>query len=197
MTTDPLVESELTEPIGPSVSEGKAVAKTGTRIRPLPFLLAFVIAVLAFLALGTAVALGMSQMYGGRVLPSVHVGSADLSGLTREQAITKLTTEYAYLSDGQVTVETPVGTAKITYKEIGRGPDVEAMADAALQVGRQGDPIANAAAAVRAVATGTDRLQRCSGQRRSGRRRRHGLQGDPRRGRPRDRRGGYSRFHPG
>jgi vancomycin resistance protein YoaR len=154
MTTDPLVESELTEPIGPSVSEGKAVAKAGTRIRPLPFLLAFVIAVLAFLALGTAVALGMSQMYGGRVLPSVHVGSADLSGLTREQAITKLTTEYAYLSDGQVTVETPVGTAKITYKEIGRGPDVEAMADAALQVGRQGDPIANAAAAVRAVATG-------------------------------------------
>jgi vancomycin resistance protein YoaR len=116
--------------------------------------MAFVIAVVAFLALGTAVAFGMSHMYDGRILPSVHVGNVDVSGLNREQAIAKLTAEYAYLSDGQVTVQTPVGTAKITYKEIGRAPDVNAMADAALQVGRQGDPIANAAAAVRTVATG-------------------------------------------
>jgi vancomycin resistance protein YoaR len=154
MTTDPLVESEPTEPIGPPVSEKVAKPKTRASLRPLPFLFAFVVAVVAFLALGTAVALGVSRMYEGRILPSVHVGSVDLSGLNREQAISKLTTEYGYLSDGQVTVQTPVGAAKITYKEIGRGPDAAAMADAALQVGRQGDPIANAAAAVRAVATG-------------------------------------------
>src|ERR1035437_7051171 len=154
MTTDPPVESEPTEPIGPSVSEKVAKPKTGASLRPLPFLFAFVIAAVVFLALGTAVALGMSRMYDGRILPSVHVGSVDLSGLNRGQAISKLTAEYGYLSDGQVTVQTPVGAAKITYKEIGRGPDAAAMADAALQVGRQGDPIANAAAAVRAVATG-------------------------------------------
>ena len=170
MTADPLVESELTEPMEPSVSEGeaepvvepvgpsaspvKSASRFGLGVRPLPFLMAFVIAVVAFLALGTAVAFGMSHMYDGRILPSVHVGNVDVSGLNREQAIAKLTAEYAYLSDGQVTVQTPVGTAKITYKEIGRAPDVNAMADAALQVGRQGDPIANAAAAVRAVATG-------------------------------------------
>ena len=154
MTTDPLVESEPTEPIGPSVSEKVAKPKAGASLRPLPFLFAFVIAVVVFLALGTAVALGMSRMYDGRILPSVHVGSVDLSGLNRGQAISKLTAEYGYLSDGQVTVQTPVGAAKITYKEIGRDPDAAAMADAALQVGRQGDPIANAAAAVRAVATG-------------------------------------------
>src|ERR1035437_358191 len=153
MTTDPLVESELTEPTGPSVSD-EAEPKRGAGIRPLPFVFAFVIAVVAFLALGTAVAVGMSQMYGGRILPSVHVGSVDLSGLTRQQAVEKLTADYAYLSDGQVTVKTPVGTAKITYKEIGRGPDVGAMADAALEVGRQGDPITNAATTVRAVAAG-------------------------------------------
>jgi vancomycin resistance protein YoaR len=154
MTTDPLDESEATESIEPSVSEKVAEPKSGAGIRPLPFLFAFAIAVVAFLALGTAVALGVSQMYDGRILPSVHVGNVDLSGLTREQAVVKLTADYGYLSDGQVTVETPVGTAKITYKEIGRGPDVDSMADAALEVGHQGDPIANAAAAVRAVATG-------------------------------------------
>ncbi|HEX7430708.1 MAG TPA: hypothetical protein VF293_00825, partial [Candidatus Limnocylindrales bacterium] len=117
MTTDPLDESEATESIEPSVSEKVAEPKSGAGIRPLPFLFAFAIAVVAFLALGTAVALGVSQMYDGRILPSVHVGNVDLSGLTREQAVVKLTADYGYLSDGQVTVETPVGTAKITYKE--------------------------------------------------------------------------------
>ena len=155
MTTDPLEESELTEATeGPSMSGKAAEPKSGAGFRPLPFLFAFVIAVVAFLALGTAVALGVSRMYDGRILPSVHVGSVDLSGLTRDQAVAKLTSEYGYLSDGQVTVVTPVGTAKITYKEVGRGPDVDAMANAALEVGRRGDLITNAAAAVRAVATG-------------------------------------------
>jgi vancomycin resistance protein YoaR len=154
MITDSLDESELTEPIGPTVSTTEAAPKTRAGFRPLPFLLAFVIAVVALLALGTAVALGMSRMYDGRILPSVHVGSVDLSGLTRDQAIAKLTTDYGYLSNGQVTVKTPLGSEKITYQEIGRGPDAEAMADAALNVGRQGNPIANAAEAVRAVAAG-------------------------------------------
>jgi vancomycin resistance protein YoaR len=154
MTTDPLVESELSEPVGPSVSLQKAKPKTGSSLRPLPFLFAFAIAVVAFLAIGTAVALGMSQMYSGRILPSVHVGNVDLSGLNRDQAVAKLTAEYSYLSEGQVTVQTPVGTAKITYKEIGRGPDAAAMADAALKVGHQGDPIADAATTVRVVAAG-------------------------------------------
>ena len=153
-TTDPLVESELSEPMRPSVSVPEVKPKSRSSFRPLPFLLAFAIAVVAFLAIGTAVALGMSQMYSGRILPSVHVGNVDLSGLNREQAIAKLTAEYSYLSDGQVTVQTPVGTAKITYKEIGRGPDVAAMADAALKVGHQGGPIADAATTVRAVAAG-------------------------------------------
>jgi vancomycin resistance protein YoaR len=153
MTTDPLVEPELSEPVGPSVSQ-KGKPKTGSSFRPLPFLLAFAVAVVAFLAIGTAVAMGMSQMYSGRILPSVHVGNVDLSGLNRDQAIAKLTADYSYLSEGQVTVQTPVGTAKITYKEIGRGPDAAAMADAALKVGHQGSPIADAATTVRAVAAG-------------------------------------------
>ncbi len=154
MTTDPLVESELSEPVGPSVLVQKARSKTGSNLRPLPFLIAFAVAVVAFLALGTAVAFGMSQMYSGRILPSVHVGNVDLSGLNREEAAAKLTAEYSYLSDGQVTVQTPVGSATITYKEIGRGPDVTAMVDAALKIGHQGDPVADAATTVRAVAAG-------------------------------------------
>ena len=156
MTTESLDGSELTAPIEPAESDEQVDLKIGSGLHPLRFVLAFLIAGVAVLVLGTAVAVGMSQMYQGRILPGVHVGSTDLSGLTREQAVARLSTEYSYLSNGQVTVVTPVGTAKITYQEIGRGPDAESMADAALAVGRQGDPISGTAAAFRAVSTGNN-----------------------------------------
>ncbi len=53
-----------------------------------------------------------------------------------------------------MTVTTPVGVATITYQQAGRGPDVEAMADAALAVGHSGNPIADAASVVHSAAFG-------------------------------------------
>ena len=41
----------------------------------------------AALFLVAAVPFGVSQAYGGRILPGVHVGSVELSGLTRAEAI--------------------------------------------------------------------------------------------------------------
>ena len=107
------------------------------------FVVAFVVGAVAALFLLSAVAFAFSRSYSNRVLPGVHVGSVDLSGLTRDEAITRLQTSFAYLSQGEVTVTTPVGDATVTYQQAGRGPDVEAMADAAMAVGHSGNDIAD------------------------------------------------------
>jgi vancomycin resistance protein YoaR len=80
----------------------------------------------------------------------------DLSGLTRDQAMAKLQSGYAYLGDGLVTITTPIGTATVSYQQAGRGPDVEAMADAAMAVGHSGDPLADGASVVHSAAFGQD-----------------------------------------
>ncbi|HEX7490338.1 MAG TPA: VanW family protein [Candidatus Limnocylindrales bacterium] len=91
----------------------------------------------------------------GKVITGVHIGSVDVSGLNRDQVIAKVQSSYAYLDQGKVSVETPLGQASITYQEAGRQPDVEAMADAAMSVGHGGNPIADAVSILRATIGGT------------------------------------------
>jgi vancomycin resistance protein YoaR len=122
--------------------------------RTTAFALAFAVGAIASLFLVAAVALGLSSGYSSRVIPGVHVGSVDVSGLSRDEVIAKLQTSYAYLGQGQVTVTTPVGAATITYQQAGRAPDVEAMADAAMSVGHTGNPIGDAASIIRSSVAG-------------------------------------------
>ena len=108
----------------------------------------------AALLLLSAVAFGLSSSYENRVVPGVHAGSIDLSGLTRDGAIAKLQAGFAYLSHGEATITTPVGVATISYQQAGRAPDAEVMADAALAIGHSGNPIADAASLVHSAAFG-------------------------------------------
>ena len=147
-----------------------APARTGTPRPPQPeppshrardlrlvgFIVAFAVGIAATLFLFTAVAFGFAGNYNDRILPGVHAGSVDLSGLTRGEAITKLESAFADLSRGEVTITTPVGTATITYQQVGRGPDVEAMADAAMSIGHSGDTIADASSVLHSAAFGED-----------------------------------------
>jgi vancomycin resistance protein YoaR len=55
-----------------------------------------------------------------------------------------------------VTITTPVGVTTITYRQAGRGPDVEVMADAAMTVGHSGNPIADAVSVVHSAVLGQD-----------------------------------------
>ena len=118
----------------------------------------FGIAFAAFALIGFAIvaaaAVGLTSTYANRVGPGIHAGSSDLSGLTRDQAIARLTSDFAYLGKGQVTVKTPVGSAIITYEQAGRKPDVEAMADAAMAVGHTGNMFADAATLAHTAAYG-------------------------------------------
>jgi vancomycin resistance protein YoaR len=122
--------------------------------RAAKFALAFTVSAFASVLLLAAVALGLSSAYSNRALPGVRVGSVDVSGMTRDEVVAKLRTEYAYLGKGEVTITTPLGSATITYQEAGRGPDLEVMADAAMSVGRTGSPIGDAALILRTAIKG-------------------------------------------
>jgi len=131
-----------------------APAKPSRIRRFLGFAVALVVSALLGLFLVSAVALGFSASYANRVLPGVHVGPVDLSGLTRDEAVARLRSEFSYLGKGEVTITTPVGAATITYQQVGRGPDAEVMADAAMSIGHSGWLVPDAASMVHSAVYG-------------------------------------------
>jgi vancomycin resistance protein YoaR len=120
------------------------------------FVIGFVLGLLGTTLVVGAVAFGLSRLYDGKIMPGVRVGTVDLSGLTRDEAIGRLDSAYAYLRQGKIVLTTPGGTGTITYQEAGRGPDSAAMADAALAEGRADDPLTSVAATIRTVVVGAD-----------------------------------------
>jgi vancomycin resistance protein YoaR len=155
-TTRPLKPIRSFVPVEAGESRAAALLAGRPGLRRAGFALAFLVGSVAALFLVAAVTFGVSQAYGGRILPGVHVGSVDLSGLTRAEAIDRLSDAYGNLDEGKVTIVTPSGTGTITYQQIGRRADIEGMADAALGVGRSGDPLSNAVGVARSLAGGED-----------------------------------------
>ena len=122
--------------------------------RFLGFGVAFIVSALLGLFVVAGIAFGFSAGYTNRVLPGIHVGPVDLSGLTRDEAVSRLQSEFSYLGKGEVTITTPVGAATITYQQVGRGPDAQVMADEAMAIGHSGWLIPDAAAMVNSAAYG-------------------------------------------
>jgi vancomycin resistance protein YoaR len=119
--------------------------------------------VLAMFLLGLALAIVVSvgavlayeQAHAGKIGAGVHVGPVDVSGLTRDQAAARLTSAYASLGQGTLTLKLPDGTSTITYASLGRQLDVDAVLDAALAVGRTGSPIQRVTDEIRTAFKGT------------------------------------------
>ena len=73
--------------------------------RPSPWLrfgAAFAIGLAAALLIGAGALYAYDRLYVGRILPGVHVGPVDLSGLTPEAARAELQREYGSLAQGRV-----------------------------------------------------------------------------------------------
>jgi len=132
----------------------ESVRAATTSGRLLRFVLAFALTAIGGLLLLVAVAAGIRGMYSDRVVPGVRIGSVDVSGLTRDQVVARLKSSYAYMSQGEVTVTTATGTARISYQDAGRAPNVETMAYEAFHVGHTGDPIADTVAMFRSAIGG-------------------------------------------
>ncbi len=122
----------------------------------LRFGVAFLIGIIITLGLGVGVMYAYDQQYIGRVLPGVKVGGVDLSGLTPDDARASLAGAYQGMSDGRIVLDGPDGATTITYAEIGRALDTDALIDQALAVGRDGTAIDRAVANARTAFRGVD-----------------------------------------
>jgi vancomycin resistance protein YoaR len=118
------------------------------------FVAGFAIGVFGALILATVAILGLAGTYDGKIMPGVHAGTVDVSGLTRDEAISAIDSAYASLGQGQVNLTTPIGTGSITYQEAGRAPDSAAMADAALSIGHGDNPVSSVTSAIHTFAGG-------------------------------------------
>ena len=119
------------------------------------FIFAFLLGLTAVLAIGVGALYAYDQQYQGRILPGVHVGAVNLSGLTPDEAAARLHTAYDALADGEIVVSAGGTPLVIPYSSAHRQPDVDAMVIQAMSIGRGGNPIekviANTRAAVRGI----------------------------------------------
>jgi vancomycin resistance protein YoaR len=138
-----------TEPI----TETRSTRRPSARLR---FGVAFLIGLVVTLGLGAGALYAYDQQYIGRVLPGVTVGGVDLSGQTSDEARTTLAGAYGAKTEGRILLVGPDGTTVITYAEIGRRLDTDALVDQALAVGRDGSAIDRAVANARTAFRGVD-----------------------------------------
>ncbi len=144
--------------VGASRARSRSTSRprSGVTTATLRFVVGFSLGVFGALILATVAVLGLTRAYDGKIMPGVHAGTVDVSGLTRDEAIAAIDSAYASLGQGQVTITTPTGTGTITYADAGRGPDSAAMADAALSVGHGDNPVSSVTSAIRTFAGGVD-----------------------------------------
>jgi vancomycin resistance protein YoaR len=155
-TSEPGVDAVPVLPLAGAVTDGEPPARPRRRRSlALRFGVSFVLGFLLAVGIGTGVLYAWGQQYDGRVLPGVRVGSAELGGLTREQAEAEIANAYGSLATGRITLSGPDGQmTTISYTDVGRGPDTSVLLDAALAAGRQGEPLANLIGAPRAAIHG-------------------------------------------
>jgi vancomycin resistance protein YoaR len=130
---------------------------TPTKPRPraaLRFAVAFLVGLIAALALGAGALYAYDQQYTGRILPGVRVGGIELAGLTREEAVERVADAYRSVGEGAIQVNTPDGPLKVPFRLIQRHVDAEGLVDSALGVGRSGTPVDRVIAGARTALRG-------------------------------------------
>lgn len=144
------------ELISPITAELDAAPLVGPRRHGRTrFLVAFLVGLIAALAIGAGALYAFDRQYTGRILPGVHIGSVDLSGLTPEEAGARLNDAFASFGEGRAVVAGGGLEMAVDYRAIGRRPDVDAMLAEALAVGRSGSPVDRAILNVRTALRGT------------------------------------------
>ena len=138
-TTDPIAQEPARRP--------------SARLR---FSVAFLIGLILTFGLGVGALYAYDQQYAGRILPGVSVGGVNLSGLTPDAARGALDEAYRAAADGRIVVTGPDTSITITFAEIGRRVDTDALVTTALGVGRDGSAIDRAVANARTALRGID-----------------------------------------
>jgi vancomycin resistance protein YoaR len=127
--------------------------RSSIRVR---FGVAFLIGILVTLGLGAGAMYAYDQQYVGRVLPGVSVAGVNLSGMTDTEARATINSAFGAYADGRILIEGPDGSTTITYAEIGRRFDTDAVVQEAFAVGRTGTPVERAVTSARIALRGVD-----------------------------------------
>jgi vancomycin resistance protein YoaR len=120
------------------------------------FAIGFLATVLVGLLALTAISAAVGVTSRGSVLPGVSVGGVDLTGLDRQSAAAALDAELPSLSAGSATVVADDVESVVTFADLGRGYETEAMLDAAFGVGREDGLFADAIQRLRSLVTTSD-----------------------------------------
>src|SRR2546423_6481261 len=138
-----------------TTSEPTPLSRIDRPPRRFRFLTAFGIGLVAVLLLGAGVLYAFDRQFEGRVLPGVHVGSVDLSGLSPAEASTRLSGAYADLGNGQLVLSGGGSQSTVSYASLDRHLDVDGLVADAVAAGRAGSPLAqvigNAKTAIRGI----------------------------------------------
>lgn len=120
------------------------------------FAIGFIGTLLVGLIALTAVSAAVAATSRGTVLPGVRVGGVDLTGLDRSAAAARLAEGLPSLSTGQAVVVADGIESVVTFEELGRGYETEAMLDAAFAVGREGGLLADGIERLRSLVRPTE-----------------------------------------
>jgi vancomycin resistance protein YoaR len=152
MTDTPTTDVDAAAP--PAAPEPPARPRR-RRSLALRFGIGFVLGVLLAVGIGAGALYAWGQQYEGLVLPGVRVGTTDLGGLTRDQAATAIKNAYGGLGTGQIALTDPDGqVTTISYDYVDRGPNTDALLDAALKAGHQDELIGRLIAVPQAAIRG-------------------------------------------
>ena len=111
---------------------GKAIHRSRARVvRRL--LLAFLLGLALSFAVAAAALVAWDLSYESRVLPGVHVGATDLSGLDRAGATAALEQAYSGYGEGRVLISTIAGDVAVDYGAFARRADIGPLVDTALR----------------------------------------------------------------
>ena len=146
----PPAETGISEP-SPSA---EVEAPRGRRFHRRGFAAAFVLGLASVVAASGVGVAAWDASYDARVLPGVHAGSVDLSGMDRATATRALSEAFA-LDQGELILRGPDGDMALPFAAFGRRVDADAMVDQALQAGRNGTVLERAIGEVRQAIDGS------------------------------------------
>jgi vancomycin resistance protein YoaR len=114
-------------------------------------LVGFSATLLAGLLLLAAASIAIGIAAGSRVLSGVSVGDVTVAGLDSSAVADHLRQQLPAVHTGQATVRVGETELTVPFGELGRRYQVEEMVDAALAVGRTGNPLTDAVARLRSI----------------------------------------------
>lgn len=116
-----------------------------------PILIGFLVTLVIGLGALSGLSAAVAAANGSAILPGVSIGGVAVGGLERAQAEARLALELPSVSSGSAVVSVEGREFVVSYSDLGRRYDLEAMLDAAIAVGRNGGPIGDGLARLRSL----------------------------------------------